>query len=136
MFSIPAAGYCIDYQAGRKLVLTVGSTNRNNYILGSCFMRNFYTELNHESSKMNFAISKYASAGTFIGVVSVKTYFGIQWYWWVIVALASLVIITWTFLIIKCCFKRFCKKKQVDVDSSFESQTAELSAEYRQTSKN
>ena len=92
------------------------------YTLGLTFMRNFYTELNFADFSMNFAISKLAAKGTdMITSSSTKTFAGLKWYWWALIALGGLLLIVWISVFIWCCVKR-CKKEIKESEDDFDSE--------------
>jgi hypothetical protein len=44
VYALPPLAYCFDYALGGTFMLGVGTTIGSNYILGTTFMRAFYTE--------------------------------------------------------------------------------------------
>ena len=88
-------------------MLAVGSTSANNYILGTAFMRNFYTQLNLASSSVTFAVSSYAPKNTLLEFAKIKwVWFGIEWYYWLAMVGGGLLIIIGLIVLIFYCCKR------------------------------
>lgn len=65
-YVIPAAGYLLDgYQShGCAVAVSYVSDQQNIYILGTTFLRSFYTEFDYQTNRIMFAVNANAASGT------------------------------------------------------------------------
>jgi hypothetical protein len=122
LFSLPPSAYCSDYALGGTFVLGVGSS-RSSYVLGTTFIRNFYTQLNLDDSSISFGVSPYAPSGVVIGDAPAPTEsapinwnpLGIPWYFWLEIAIAIIMVII--LVVIACLRCRHQRSSIVQLDT-------------------